>query len=359
MLIQVPTLAPYSREQIAAECARLSNTERLDAAQVDRLYRAMIVHRAELYGQNRLDANETVILAQTLEQMRSRVVEIKRPELKARRLIPVTSEMDPGSESWAYQIWDRVGMAKIIANYSDDIPKVAVFAKKVSYTQETIALGYDWSWLDMLRTAKSGVPLKARKANAVREGFEQRIEEVGAIGIAETGVKGLLNNANVPVISAAPPAATGSTAWDGGDKTPDEILADLFSMEDAIDANTKGVHNADTLLLPRTRLRYIAKTPISTQNGADRRETILKVFLDQSRSIRNVEDWRYCDTVNAGGPRAVMYRRDPTHVHLEISLEQQEQPPQAKNLAMEIISVGRIGGVAFEYPLSAVYMNGV
>lgn len=358
MLINVPTLAPYNRDTIAAECARLGS-ERLDAAQLDRLHRAMIVHRAELYGRDRLDANETVILENTLEQMRSRVVEVKRPELKARRLIPVTSEMDPGSESWAYSIWDRAGMAKVIANYSDDIPKVAVFGRKVSFTQETIALAYDWSWLDMLRTAKSGVPLKARKANAVREGFEQKIEEIGAIGIPETGVKGLLNNVNVPVISAAPPAATGSTAWSAGKKTPDEILADLMAMEDAIDANTKGVHQADTLLLPKNRLRYIAKTPMSTQNGADRKDTILKIFLEQSESIRNVDSWRYLDTVNAGGPRAVMYRRDPTHVHFEIPLEQQEQPPQAKNLAMEIISVGRIGGVAFEYPLSAVYMNGI
>lgn len=357
MLVNVQPLAPYNRDLIAAECARLG--ERLDSAQLDRLYRAMIVHRAELYGRNRLDANETVILEQTLEQMRSRVVEIKRPELKARRLIPVTSEMDPGAESWAYSVWDRVGMAKIIANYSDDIPKVAVFAKKYSFTQETISLGYDWSWLDMLRTAKSGVPLKSRKATAVREGFEQKIEEIGAIGIPETGVKGLLNNVNVPQIAAAAPVATGSTAWNGGKKTPEEILSDLMAMEDAIDVSTKGVHQADTLLLPKTRLRYIARTPMSTAGGADRRDTILKMFLEQSESIRNVDHWRYCDTVNAGGPRACMYRRDPTHVHLEIPLEQQEQPPQAKNLAMEIISVGRIAGVAFEYPLSAVYMNGI
>jgi hypothetical protein len=358
MLINTPTLAPYNRELIAAECARLGS-ERLDARQIDNLYRAMIVHRAELYGAERLDANETVILTQTLEQMRSRVVEIKRPELKARRLIPVTSEMDPGTESWAYSVWDRVGMAKVIANYSDDIPKVAVFAKKYSYTQETIALGYDWSWLDMLRAAKSGVPLKARKANAVREGFEQKIEEIGAIGIPETGVTGLLNNINVSQISAAPPVATGSTAWNGGKKTPYEILGDLQAMEDAIINTTKGVHQPDTLVLPMSRLRYIAKTPLNVLAGSNPRDTILKVYLEQSETIRNVDWWRYCDTANAGAPRAAMYRRDPTHVHLEIPLEQQEQPPQAKNLAMEIISVGRIGGVAWEYPLSAVYMNGI
>lgn len=358
MLINTPTLPPLNRDRLAAEIARLS-TERIDAADIDRIYRGMVVHRAELYGRDRLDANETIILDLELEQKRARLVEVKRPELKARRLIPVTSEMDPGADSWSYQIWDRAGMAKIIANYSDDIPKVALSAKKFSYTQETIALGYEWSWLDMLKAARAGKPLKARKSDAVREGFEMRIEEIGAIGIKETGVTGLLNNVNVPQISVSPAAAGGSAAWDGGKKTPWEILGDLQAMEEAIIFSTKGIHSADTLVLPHRRLRYIAKTPISTQNGANPRDTILKVFLDQSDTIRNIEWWRYCDTANAGGPRAIAYRRDPSHVHFEIPLEQQEQPPQAKNLALEVNSVGRIGGVAFEYPLSAVYLNGI
>lgn len=361
MLINTPLLPPINRERLACDLARIGpSDERLDAAGVENVYRALIVHRAELYGRDRLDANETAILDLQLEQMRARVVEVLRPEYKARRLIPVTSEMDPGSESWAYAVWDRAGMAKVVANYSDDIPKVAVMAKKFSFTQETIALGYEWSWLDMQRTAKAGVPLKARKSAAVREGFEARIEEIAAIGIRDTGATGLLNNVNVPVMNAAAPAAGGSTAWDGGKKTPWEILGDMQAMEEAIVNSTKGVHRPDTLLLPMRRLRYLAKTPMSMLNGANPRDTILKVFLEQSETIRNVDWWRYCDTAGPGGtPRAVAYRRDPTHVHLEIPLEQQELPPQAKNLSLEVNSVGRIGGVAWEYPLGAVYMDGI
>lgn len=353
------TLTPYNRDHIAAELNRLSGT-RLDAAEVDRIYRAMIVHRAELYGAERLDANETSILAAQLEFMRARTSDIKRPEFKARRLVPITSEVDPGAESWAYATWDHSGMAKIIANYADDIPTVAVLAKKYTANIETLALAYDWSWLDMQRTARAGVPLRARKAQAVRNGFEARIEEIAAIGIVDTGAKGLLNNDNVPQINAqAAAAGANSPAWDGADKTPLEILEDLQAAEDAIITTTKGVHAPDTLVLPLTHLRKLQMTPLYSGAGSNPRETILSVFLETSNNIRNVEWWRYCDTADGGAERAIMYKRDPEVVHLEIPLEQQEQPPQTKNLTFEVISVGRIGGVAFEYPLAAVYIDAI
>ena len=363
MLVQMQTLKPYSREQIAGELSRLSS-ERLDAVEVDRVYTAMIVHRAEIYGADRLDANETMILEHQLEQMRARSVDVQRPEFKARRLVPVTSEIDPGAESWAYSVWDRAGMAKVVANYADDIPKVATFAKKYTHTIESIALGYEWSWLDLLRTARAGVPLRARKADAVRTGFEQKIEEIAAIGIPETGLTGLLNNPNVPQINAAPPGTGSSTAWGGADKTAPEVLADLIAMEDAIVTTTKGVLTPDTLVLPLAQYRYISRTPLynataSTDAKNTYVDSILKVFLEQSQTVRNVDWWHFAATADNGNPRAVMYPRNPSVVHLEIPLEQQELPPQSKNLSFEVNSVGRIGGVAFEYPLGAVYMDGI
>jgi hypothetical protein len=351
-------LSPFDRTQLATELMRLG-TERLDAAQIDRVHRALIVHRAELYGADRLDANETSMLPLALEQMRLRVSEILRPPFKARTLVPVTNEVDPGAESWSYMQWDRAGMAKIIANYADDIPKVATFAKKFVHGTETLALGYDWSWLDLLRAAKAALPLKSRKADAVRIGFEQRIEEIAAIGIKDTNTPGLLNHPNVPQISVSAPATGSNATWGGADKTPNEILNDLHAAEDAIFAATKGTQPPDTLVLPLARYRYIDRAALSISAGADPKDTVLKVFLDKSKYIKNVDWWAYCDTANAGLPRAIMYQRNPTVVHLEIPMEQQELPPQAKNLTMEINSVGRIGGVAWEYPLAAVYINGL
>lgn len=356
LIFNTPTMAPYERAQLAAELARIG---RLDAAEIGRVHTALIVHRADVFGEERLDANETAVLEKQLEYMRARTADIERPEFKARSLVPITSEVDPGAETWAYSQWDRVGMAKIVANYADDIPKVATFAKKFVQAVETIALGYGWSWLDLQRTARAGVPLRTRLAQAVRDGFEQRIEIIAATGIEETGATGLLNSPNVPQIAAAAPATGTDASWDGGDKTPLEVVDDLLAMENAVVNNTKGVRSADTLVLPLAKLNFIAQKSIYAAAPGNPLDTILSVFLSKSRSITNVEFWHYCDEADDGDPLAIMYRRDPTVVHLELPLEQQELPPQAKNLSLEINSVGRIGGVAWEYPLAGVTMTGI
>lgn len=358
LYLQPPPMSAIRRDHLAGELSKLSDT--FDATAVDSVLRHLILHRASVYGSERLDANETAVLTQQLEYMRARTADIERPPFKARTLVPITSEVDPGAETWSYSQWDRAGMAKIVANYADDIPKVATFAKKFVNTVETIALGYGWSWLDLQRTARAGVPLQTRLAQAVRDGFEQKIEIIGAIGITETGATGLLNNVNVPQISAAAPGTGSSTAWGGGDKTPQEVLNDLHAMEDAIIVNTKGTRFPDTLVLPLAKYRYIQKTPVSVAGGANPRDTIMSIFLEKSSTVTSIEWWQFCDTINTGGtPRALMYSRNPIVVHLELPLEQQEMPPQAKNLSLEINSVGRIGGVAWEYPLAGVYMNGI
>jgi hypothetical protein len=360
ILMLPQTLAPLDRNQVSAELVRITPGGRLDAADVDRAMLALTFSRAELYGTERLDANETALLTQALEFMRARTADIIRPEFKGRSLVPFTSEVDPGADSWSYQQWDRVGMAKIVANYSDDIPKVATFAKKFSYSLETITLAYEWTWLDMLRSTRAAVPLRSRKASAVRDGFEQRLELLAATGIEGTAVTGLLNNVNVPVITVAPGATGSNHYWAAGStKTPQEIVDDLHAMEDAVITNTKGTIKPDTLVLPLVQYRYLNKVPFSTAAGADPKDTILKVFLEKSGGITDVFWWEPSRTANAGQSRALMYKRDAQVVHCEVPMEQQEMPPQAKNLAMEVISVGRIGGVAWEYPLGGIYMNGV
>lgn len=357
LIFPKPTMDPYSRDQLAVEIAKLG---RMDTQEVARVHAALIVHRADLYGEDRLDANETMVLAQQLEYLRARTADIERPEFKARLLVPVTSEVDPGADTWAYVQWDRVGMAKIVANYADDIPKVATFAKKFVLNVESMTLGYGWSWLDLQRTARAGVPLRTRLNQGVRDGFESKIEEIGAIGIKETGTTGLLNSPNVPSITAAPPLTGSNPAWGGPDKTPLEVVDDLLAMEVAIINNTKGVRSPNTLVLPLSKLNYITNKSIYNVANSSPTDTILSVFLAKSRSVTAVEFWHFADTANTGNtPRACMYRRDPSVVHLEIPQEQQELPPQAKNLSLEINSIGRIGGVAWEYPLAGVYMNGI
>ena len=63
----------------------------------------------------RQDAKYTAILEKKLEYLKTKIYEVVYPKLKARQLIPVSNEADPGAETITYEQWDDFGMAQIIS----------------------------------------------------------------------------------------------------------------------------------------------------------------------------------------------------------------------------------------------------
>lgn len=357
MYEDLQTLDPLNGPRIAELCSLIGR--RVDGNELNQVLLAMSHTRADLFGIERLDANETALFGRQLEYVSARLRETRRPELKWRAFVPTTSEVPAGAETWTYYMWDSAGMADIVANYGDDIKRVAVTAKKFSFDIASWALGYDWSVLDIERASFGGINYRNRKSEQVRKGFELRFEAIASLGYPGANIKGLLNNANVPVISAA--VVGGSSVWGSGGKSANDVLNDLLAMEDSILTTTKGVETPDSLILSLPKYRYIQNTPLFVGAGSDEKVTILKAFLERSQYITGIDWWHPLALANAAGngPRALMYRRDPEHVHFEMPLAPRELPAQVKNLALEVNSWCRAGGVLYEYPLSAVYMDGV
>lgn len=355
--VEVQPLEPVDQRQLFAALAAIG--KRLDGKGRENFLKSYARTRGELHGFNRLDANEAGLFGVQLEYLVSRQRDIKRAEFKWRLLVPVGSDAPAGALSWTAQFWDAAGMAEIVANYGDDIRKVGVFAKKYTYPIETFALGYDWSVIDIDRAALGGVNYRNRKADAVRTGFEARWEQVASTGLKAVNMFGLLNNPNVPVISAT--SVGGSAVWGSAGKSANDVLNDLLAAEDSISTATQDVERPDTALFSLAKFRYLQKTPLFTGAGSNPRDTILKVYLDRSQSITAVDYWLPLATADAAGtgPRALFYRRDPNKVHLEMPKAPTELPPQVKNLVVDVNSYAYIGGVVFEYPLSAVYMDGM
>ena len=76
------------------------------------------------------DSNESMFLQRQLDYIKTQTYDIKYAELKARKLIPVSSEADPGAEKIFYRSYDQSGIAKIIANYADDLPRASLSQAK-------------------------------------------------------------------------------------------------------------------------------------------------------------------------------------------------------------------------------------
>ena len=78
----------------------------------------------------RMDAGETFILAQQLEQMMAESFNVEYAPLEARQWFPVRSTTSPGAESVVYRQYERFGQALKISDFADDLPRVTAQGKR-------------------------------------------------------------------------------------------------------------------------------------------------------------------------------------------------------------------------------------
>jgi hypothetical protein len=305
-----------------------------------------------------LDANESVFFTEQLTHIKSRVYEREYPELKARKLFPVSYEAGPGAEQIGYDEFDRVGVAKIIANYADDLPMVDVTGERRFVRVRSIGDGYSFSIQDIRSAQMANRPLSAMKADAAREAYEQKLNKVAFFGDADYGIKGIFSAPNVPVAQVATGATSGVKNWSG--KTADEILADLNSLVTTTIGLTHGVERINTIVLPPEQLAIA-----NSKRLPDTNVTVLQFFKDNNPGIM-IEDAFELTNVNprpsglGGSANCILaYKKDPTRLSLEIPQEFEQFPPQQRNLAYVVPCHARCGGVIVYRPLSIMIVEGI
>lgn len=298
----------------------------------------------------RLDAGETAALARQLEYIYAQTYDVKYAELKARRFIPIDTSVDAGAEFYTYRQWDMFGMAKLIANYADDLPRVDSLAKEFPAPIKSLGASYGFSIQDMRRAAMAGSQLDARRARAARRAHEQAFDDLMAFGNADAGLSGFTNNTNVPIV----PAVTG--AWITNAATSLQMIEDLNELVNSIVLATFETFIPDTLLLDNTSFQRINSTPMSSTGDADK--TVLRFFLDNNPYITSVDQWNKLNAAGAAGvSRAIAYKRSE-EVLAGVEPQAFEQfPPQARNLEFVVPTHSRVGGVRIQYPHAVAYMD--
>lgn len=299
----------------------------------------------------RQDSKFTAILEKQLEQVKKKTYDIVYPAFKARMLIPVSNETDTGAETITYQQWDGFGIAQIIQNFADDIPLVDVLAEEFTQKIQSIAVGYQYTLQDLRRAAFSGVPLDQKRARKTRRAWEQKIENIGALGDTNGDLPGIANNSNVTLIS--PITGTWSTA------TGAQMVADMLHFAAQVVIANKETFIPTTIVLDITSYTLFSSTRISSTG--DTHTTALKAFLESSPYVTEVVSWNKLALADAAGtgPRALCYTKSPDVLELEIPQEFEQLAPQQKNLAFIVPTHGRIAGVLMYYPVAVGYMDGL
>ncbi len=305
--------------------------------------------------EHKLDANESIFFARELEVVESTLYEVRKKPLKFRQHIPVDNADDPGAETLTYEMFDQVGMAKIISDYADDLPTADVFATKQSVKVKSIGVGITYSSQELRAAALTGTPLAPKKTAAAKRASEEKLNSICWAGDSVNAIVGLLNNPNITEVAAAAGATSSNTVWSG--KTTDEILYDIGVMVDTIRETTQGAFEGDTLLLPIAQYSIIAKK----KYGTDSDKTILQHVLENSGYGINEIDW-IPDLKNAftsgTADGAFFFAKDPEVLEMKIPMELMPYPVQEKSLAYNIPMEARAAGVVVRYPIACMYFTG-
>ncbi len=249
----------------------------------------------------RNDAALTAMFARQLEYIFTWTADVEYPELKARSLIPVDTEVPTGADYYTYRMYDVAGEAALLHNYAkNSFPEADVFADEFKQAIKGIGDKYSYSVQDMRAAAMSGVPLEAKKASAARYAVEKRLERIAAYGDAATGIYGITNAPGILSATKVSPAGTWAqqiaAALAGGTLTAtvQAILEDINTQANGIFVETIGTHKPTTLALPTAAFAVLATTPRAPGFTQD---TILEFILKSSPWLEEIVDWPYLNTI--------------------------------------------------------------
>lgn len=308
----------------------------------------------------RLDANESIFFARELETIRARSYDVKYDDLfKMLGLLPVSTEGDPLATEITHRVYSRVGVAKMGGgDYATDFPSVDVYGNEVTVKIYPVKASYKYNKDEIARAARANKPLEAMRANAARKAIDKKLNDVAMSGDSVTGAKGLFNADGISTYTV-PDGAGGKTNW--GDKTSDEILADLYGISNQIITNTKGIEVPDTIALPLTSHQLIERKRLST----DSEKTVLTYFLENSKNIKNIVWFNELETTaptNAAydsNKAMFCWKNDAEHLVLDLPMPYTQEDIMVDGLEYVIPCRAKTAGVTVFYPLAVCKAYGV
>ena len=288
-----------------------------------------------------LDSAGQAFFARQLEHVKAKSYDVVRQDLMARNYIPVSNEAPEGTSSITYRIYDMVGAAVIINSYADDLPRADVFGKETIIPARGIGSSFGYSRDEILQSKMTGLPLDQRRANAVSEAFETKVDDIAWNGSAVDGLLGFLNHPNIPEI------ANSIGTWIGA--APDDIIEEVNTVMGTVRATTRMKEQPQTLLVPVLVYNYISGTPRASNSDT----TILQFILQNVVGLSEVAP------INELTADAMLYDKNPDKLQLEMVKEIEFLPAQERGLELIVPAWGKTAGTNVYYPLSAIKITGV
>lgn len=301
----------------------------------------------------RNDAGESAILSRKVEAVRAAALEVRYPELKGRRFVPIATGIDTGAETRRYTYFDEVAQAEVIRDYAKDLKRADVLAGEGTQNFFSIANSYGFSIQEMRAAAMAGLPLEARKARAARNAAERLIDTLLLIGDSTLGITGLFTLTGTNTLTPGTGFA-GTTLWT--DKTADEILEDMFNAEQKIVTDSNEIEVPNRMLLSIDREALISRKRM----GDGSTMTVKQYFLANSKFVKNIDTSnKLASNTGWTGHRMVVYKYDLDTLEGSIPQEFEQFPPQWRGLESITPCHARCGGTITYFPKAILYCDNV
>ena len=289
-----------------------------------------------------------LFLSRELETILSRSFETQYADIKYSQVLPISTEVASGSDSYTYRIFDAQGQMKMIADKGSDLPRADVLRKEVTLPVRSLGASFAYTIQETRAAAQvPGMQLEQRRANAVRRAYEEKVQDVAFFGDAPSGMTGLFNSSNVDKIV---PNKWFDTA------TTDEMLEILNEAATRIVNGSNQKETPNTLLVPYDSVyRIISTTARSTTSDT----TVMEFFLRTNPFIRSIEPINELSASKSvlSKDTIIAYDRSPEKLQLHILQTLEFLPPVRTGLEFTVASHARIGGTAIYYPKSVLYVE--
>lgn len=309
-------------------------------------------------AQFNFDAAEIAFIERELESVRTGLYQVKYGPLQVRDLCPVSNEDDPGAETIKINVYDGVGLAKIVASYAKDFPRADVKVTEQRIPVKSLGASYGYNIQEMRAAALAKRPLDQMKAMRAKQSVDQKLERIGLLGDSANGLVGLFNITNAQTLvpgNAAAGTPNGGAATNWKNKTPDEILKDMNAAVSKIKTTTNGMEQPDTIALPIAQEVLISTTARSPTSDT----TIKQFFQMNNKGINIVQVPRLTGAGSGSTDRMLVYRAKPDAFQLAIPQEFEQFPPQIEGMEMSVPCHMRTGGLLVFLPLAFLYCDAI
>lgn len=289
---------------------------------------------------NKLDAHGIWTVNQ-LTQLLNRQYEQAYPQTGVLELFPVTTELSPVTKNFEWLEFDGVTSAKIIADYTDDLPTVEAMASEK--TGKVFRLGNAWFIsIDEIKAGQAlGSSLSDRKASLAREGHETLVNDLVFKGSAPHNIVSVFDHPNINRLT--------STSW----TTPEIAFSELQDLIETIEDVTLGRHHVTNIVIPPSKRRLL------TQKMPDVTESYLAWFKENYPNVTITAIAELEDIDGAGTKCVLAYEKNPMNMSIEIPERFNMLPMQPKDLHFKVPCTSKCTGLIVYRPLTIAILSGV